>query len=160
MNHTQRVIYDPLLSPHGYTPIHHSNTIVKFTDDTMVVELVFGSVVQRTCFLIKQRQKSSLCLLDFKKNEKVTQTLLINRDLESVSDFCGLTHQPVLINTVVKKAQQRLLMKKSTDAIFSTQGLVSMFAKCLLFYQAYLLYFFVFIQFTLYLYPSYHNKEL
>lgn len=92
MNHTQRVIYDPLLSTHGYTHIHHSNTIVKFTDDTMVVELVFGSVVQRTCFLIKQRQKSSLCLLDFRKNEKVTQTLLINRDLESVSDFCGLTH--------------------------------------------------------------------
>lgn len=76
----------------GYTPIHHSNTIVKFTDDTMVVELVFGSVVQRTCFLNKQRQKSSLCLLDFRKNEKVTHTLLINRDLESVSDFCGLTH--------------------------------------------------------------------
>ena len=128
----QGCVLSPLLYTlyiHDCTPVHHSNTFVKFGDDTAVLGLIsrgdefdYRDEVERLAELCKvnnlllNTSKTKELILDFRRKKTGIQPLLIGGTrVERVSNFrfLGVNIMENLTWSVhttelVKKAQQRL----------------------------------------------------
>lgn len=128
----QGCVLSPLLYSlytHDCAAVHHSNTIVKFADDTTVVGLISGGdesayrdeVERLTAYcrgnnLLLNTAKTKELIIDYRRKKTDIPPLIISGDwVERVADFCflgvhigeGLTWS-ANSTELLKKAQQRL----------------------------------------------------
>ncbi|KAL0199254.1 hypothetical protein M9458_007794, partial [Cirrhinus mrigala] len=148
----QGCVLSPLLYSlytHDCTPVHHSNTIVKFADDTTVVGLIAGGD-ESTAYRDEVKQLSTWCIennlllntsktkeliIDYRRKKTDIPPLIINRDcVERVADFrfLGVHIEDNLswsVNTaeLLKKAQQRLYFLRTLRKNNITQRLLVSF---------------------------------
>ena len=151
---SQGCVLSPLLYTlytHDCTPVHHSNTIVKFADDTTVVGLISGGdesacrneVEQLTVWcrennLLLNTSKTKELIIDFRKQKTDIAPLIISGDcVERVADFwlLGVHIEENLIWSVktselLKTAQQRLHFLRVLRKNNITQRLLVSFYRC------------------------------
>ena len=150
----QGCVLSPLLYTlysHDCTPAHHSNTFVKFADDTTVVGLIssgdetaYRDEVERLvgwCSannLLLNATKTKELVVDYRRKKTVIQPLMIGGVcVERVSDFRFLAVNIMEdltwgVNTtgLVKKAQQRLYFLRVLRRNNIPQKLLVSFYRC------------------------------
>jgi len=134
-----------ILYTHDCTPVHESNTIIKFADDTTVVGLIHNndesayrdeiqklSVWCSTNNLSLNASKTKEVVVDFRRKKSDLAPVYINGEMvERVEDFKFLgtyISQDITWKTnttaLVKKAQQRLYFLRSLNKINLSQKLL------------------------------------
>ena len=143
--------FSDILYTHDCTPTHHSNTVVKFADDTNVVELISGGdesayqaqVEHLTAWcrinnLLLNTSKTKELIVDFRKKKTDIQPLHTSGEcVERVTDFrfFGVHISEDLtwgtnMAELVKKAQQRLYFLRIMKRHNIPQQLLVSFYHC------------------------------
>jgi hypothetical protein len=140
-----------ILYTHDCTPVHESNTIIKFADETTVVGLIhnndesaYRNEIQKlsawcsTNNLSLNASKTKEVVVDFRRKKIDLAPVYINGEIvERVEDFKFLgtyISQDITWATnttaLVKKAQQRLYFLRSLNKINLSQKLLLSFYNC------------------------------